>query len=141
MNELRKHVCQRNFLKLLNKMFGKYVVNKNLICLSAHWQKFPLNFFFPLEICLFCLENGHYLMYCWKRLSAPLFLTHYSEFPYTPKYINYRIGKYFELINRSIYIYTEDQYFFILYGLTLSCTILAQFGVENKIHVVDNLCV
>lgn len=35
-NELLKHVCQRNFLKLLNKMFGKYVVNENIICLSAH---------------------------------------------------------------------------------------------------------
>lgn len=123
MNELRKHVCQRNFLKLLNKMFGKYVVNKNLICLSAHWQKFPLNFFFPLEICLFCLENGHYLMYCWKRLSAPLFLTHYSEFPYTPKYIIYTAGKFIKLSYReifrinqpvNIYIHRRSIFFYII---------------------------
>lgn len=103
-SEWTSEAClSEQLFKLLNKMFGKYVVNENIICLSAHWQKFPPNFFFPLKICLFCLENGHYLMYCWKRLSAPLFLTHYSEFPYTPKYIIYTAGKFIKLSYSEIF--------------------------------------
>lgn len=35
-NELRKHVCQRNSLKLLNKIFENYDVNKDTICCRAH---------------------------------------------------------------------------------------------------------